>query len=154
MSKFTQAQKEQLKRCVIESTVRRLTFVEMQQYVKEKMQLEISIDYLGRIKNSLRKDSQKQLSIYHKDKFAFVEEIFFKRVKEYEHYQHILHDIIANSPDNPIAQVKAIHELSEITASLANLFHDLPGILSYGVDSFPRTPPTPTTTTTPSESPI
>lgn len=47
-------QKEQLRRCVIDCTVRHLTFADMQQYIKEKLQIDISTDYLRHVRSSLR----------------------------------------------------------------------------------------------------
>ena len=136
MSKLTRAQKEQLKRCIIDCTVRRLTFAEMQQYIKERLQIDISTDYLSHVRSSLRRDSQKLLNVYHKDRFAFIDEVFFKRVKEYENYQNILQNIIANNADKPEVQIKAVAELNDITVSLTNMFQDLPYITRLGVDAF------------------
>ena len=87
----------------------------MQQYVTEKMQVDISIDYLRHVKSSLRKDSQKQLSIYQKDRFAYIEEVFFKRITEYENNQDILRNIIANNADKPEVQIRAVAELNDIS---------------------------------------
>jgi hypothetical protein len=149
MSKLSQTQKEQLKRCVIDCTVRRLTLSEMHQYIIEKMQVDISTDYLRHIKSSLRKDAIKQLTIYQKDKFAYLDQLFFKRVAELESSQDILRNIIANNADKPEAQIKAVAQLNEITRSLSDMFDALPLIIkSAVVDEFPPLTATATATTT------
>jgi transposase len=70
MSKLTKEQKEQLKTCVVDSTIRHLTTIEMQQYVREKMGVDISIDYLWHVKSDIKKDSEAELNLYQKDRFA------------------------------------------------------------------------------------
>jgi hypothetical protein len=80
MVHLTYAQREPLKKAVLTATIQRLTIAETQQYVKEKLGFEMSLDYIWRIKANLKKASQNQLVIYQKDRFAYIEELFFKRV--------------------------------------------------------------------------
>ena len=151
MVHLTYAQRESLKKVVLTASIQKLTISETQAYIKDKLDFDMSLDYIWRLKSSLRKDSRKQLSIYQKDKFAYMDEVFFKRVEEYQNYQNILYTLIANNKDKPEAQVKAVAEISKITESFINLFQDLPAITRLGVDAFP--PPTTTATATTTESP-
>jgi hypothetical protein len=137
MVHLTYAQREALKKVVLTATIQRLTIAETQQYVKEKVGLDMSLDYIWRVKSNLKKASQNQLAIYQKDKFAYIEEIFFKRVAELENNQDILRNIIANNEDRPEAQIKAVAELSQITILLRKIFEMLPSTTRLGVDAFP-----------------
>ena len=79
MVHLTYAQRELLKKVVLTATVQRLTIAETQEYVKEKLGLDMSLDYICRVKSDLRKASQNQLIKFQKDKFAYIEEAFFIR---------------------------------------------------------------------------
>jgi hypothetical protein len=134
---LTYAQRESLKKAVLTATIQRLTIAETQQYVKEKLGLDMSPDYIWKIKSNLRKASQNQLVIYQKDRFAYIEELFFKRVAELENNQDILRNIIAKNEDRPEAQIKAVAELNQITVLLGKFFELLPSIARLGIDAFP-----------------
>jgi len=97
----------------------------------------MSLDYLWRLKASLRKESEKQIDVYRKDKFAYIDEAFTKRLREFEDNQTILHTIIYNNRDNPEAQIKAVAQLNETTILIHNLFSMLPNLVNgLGVDAF------------------
>ena len=86
---------------------------------------------------SLRHESEKQIDVYRKDKFAFIDEAFTKRLREFEDNQTILHTIIYNNKDNPEAQVKAVAQLNETSILIHNLFSELPNLVNaLGVDAF------------------
>jgi hypothetical protein len=139
MTHLTNAQKESLKKAVLTATVQRLTLAETQQYVKEKLGLDMSVDYLWKVKSNLKKASQNQLMIYQKDKFAYIEQAFFARVAELENSQDILRDIITKNGDKPEVQIKAVAELNNITVLLRKLFEMLPSTTRIGVEAFPLT---------------
>jgi hypothetical protein len=63
----------------------------------------MSPGYIAHLKAGLRRESEKQLDLYKKDKFAFIEGAFTKRVRELEDNQEILRHIIANNPNDPNA---------------------------------------------------
>jgi hypothetical protein len=97
----------------------------------------MSLDYLWKLKASLRKESEKQLNIYRKDKFAYIDETFTKRLREFEDNQTILRTIIYSNKDNPEAQIKAVAQLNETTILIHNLFSMLPNLIGgLGVDAF------------------
>jgi hypothetical protein len=139
MSKLSEAQKEQLKRCVIDCTVRRLTLIDTQQYVKQKMHIEISIEYIRHLRSSLKHDLEDQLKTYAIDRTAYIDEMVFKRIAELEDNQTILRNIIDNNQDNPEAQIKAVAELNETSILISQLFEMLPSITSLSVDAFQQT---------------
>jgi hypothetical protein len=61
MSKWTNEQKQEIKQLVIETIVKRLTAVESQQYISQKLKIQISLDYLNHLKASLKTDMKKEL---------------------------------------------------------------------------------------------
>jgi hypothetical protein len=66
VSKLTQVQKQQLKDLVLDATVRRLTNLEMTEYVQNKMGITISQDYLAHVKTSIKKDRKQLLKNFAK----------------------------------------------------------------------------------------
>ena len=79
MSKWTNEQKQEIKQLVIETIVKRLTAVESQQYISQKLKIQISLDYLNHLKASLKTDMKKELLSLQKDKYLFVESTFVDR---------------------------------------------------------------------------
>jgi hypothetical protein len=63
MSNLTQPQKEQLKRIILDSILQRLTTAKTQAHVKDKLGVEITIDYLNHVKMELRHDSKRELDL-------------------------------------------------------------------------------------------
>jgi hypothetical protein len=96
----------------------------------------MSPGYIAHLKGALRRESEKELDLYKKDKFAFIEGAFTKRVRELEDNQEILRRIIANNPNDPNAQVKAVLALNETIVLIANLFQMLPNMHGLGMDAF------------------
>jgi hypothetical protein len=126
MSKWTNEQKQEIKQLVIETIVKRLTAVESQQYISQKLKIQISLDYLNHLKASLKTDMKKELLSIQKDKYLFVESTFVDRKHELEALQKMLHNIVANNADKPDVQVNAIARLHEISVSLGGLYDILP----------------------------
>jgi hypothetical protein len=135
MVHLTYPQRELLKKAVITAGIHRLTISETCDMVRDKLGLEMSFDYIAHLKADLKKDTKKKLDLYKKDKFAFVEEIFFKRVAELEDSQVTLQNIIDNSKDDEI-RIKAISELTNISTLISNYYLQLPNFSSLGVDAF------------------
>jgi hypothetical protein len=79
MSKWTNEQKQEIKQLTIETIVKRLTAVESQQYISQKLKIQISLDYLNHLKASLKTDMKKELLSIQKDKYLFVESTFVDR---------------------------------------------------------------------------
>lgn len=115
---------------------RRLTPLEMQEYVRDKMNgLDISTDYLSHVKADLKRNSERQMNAYHKDHYAFLDEIFFDRTEELKTMQRILHNVISNTEDEEI-KIKAVSELTGITTLLSNYYQQLPGMSQLGASAF------------------
>ena len=85
MSKINQLQREQLKRIILDSVLQRLTTAEAQAHVKDKLGVEITIDYLNHVKMELRQDSQKELD--HLECLSYMNHLFFERIDEVKNMQ-------------------------------------------------------------------
>jgi hypothetical protein len=127
MAKLKHVQREELKNCVRESIIRRLTTKEIQRYIKQELDIDLSYDYLLHLRADIKKESEIQMSIYQKDRYAFLDEVFFDRTKELKSMQKSLHEIIDNEEDNEI-RIKAINQLQSITTQLSNYYVQLPQI--------------------------
>jgi hypothetical protein len=127
MAKLKHVQREELKNCVRESIIRRLTTKEIQRYIKQELDIDLSYDYLLHLRADIKKESEIQMSIYQKDRYAFLDEVFFDRTKELKSMQKSLHEIIDNEEDNEI-RIKAINQLQSITTQLSNYYEQLPQI--------------------------
>src|SRR6188472_2381015 len=100
MSKLNQLQREQLKRMILDSILQRLTAVETQAYVKDKLGVEISIDHLRHVKMELRQDSKKELGHLRKDRFSYMNHLFFERAEELKAMQRKLWEIIIDNQED------------------------------------------------------
>ena len=99
MSKLNTSQKQQLKDLVIDATVRRLTNLEMTNYIQDKMQITISQDYLKHVKSFIKKDAKQTFTNLRKDTDFYINSIFFDRVDELRYMQKILHEVIEANAD-------------------------------------------------------
>jgi hypothetical protein len=137
MSKLTSIQKEQLKRMVLDSVLQRLTMSETQAYVKSKLGVEITIDYLNHVKMELRQDSQKELSHLRKNRLSYMNHLFFERIDEVKNMQRKLWEIItSNQEDKPDVVVRSISELHKLSNSLCQMYEMLPVLGRLPSDAF------------------
>jgi hypothetical protein len=137
MSKLNQLQREQLKRIVLDSILQRLTAAETQAYVKDKLGVEIGIDHLRHVKMELRQDSKKELGHLRKDRFSYMNHLFFERAEELKAMQRKLWEIIKdNQEDNPDIAIRSINELHKLSNSLSSMYEMLPVLGRLPSDSF------------------
>lgn len=128
MSKLTIPQKQQLKDLVLDAMVKRLTPLEMQNEVQDKMQITISQDYLRHVKLSIKKDRKQTFEELRKDRYLFINSIFFDRVEELRYMQKVLHQVIETNEDDGDIQIKAVVQLQSITARLESYYVALPKV--------------------------
>jgi hypothetical protein len=128
MSKLTIPQKQQLKDLVIDAMVKRLTPLEMQNEVQDKMQITISQDYLRHVKLSIKKDRKQTFEELRKDRYLFINSIFFDRVEELRYMQKVLHQVIETNEDDGDIQIKAVVQLQSITNQLESYYMALPKV--------------------------
>jgi hypothetical protein len=133
VSKLTQVQKQQLKDLVLDATVRRLTNLEMTEYVQNKMGITISQDYLAHVKTSIKKDRKQTFEELRKDRYLFINSIFFDRVEELRYMQKVLHQVIETNEDDGDIQIKAVVQLQSITNQLSQYHIALPNVAKYEV---------------------
>jgi hypothetical protein len=127
MSKLNQLQREQLKRIILDSVLQRLTTAEARAHVKDKLGVEISIDYLNHVKMELRQDSQKELSHLRKNRLSYMNHLFFERIDEVKNMQRKLWEIItSNQEEKPDVAIRSISELHKLSQSLCQMYEMLP----------------------------
>ena len=127
MSKLNQLQREQLKRIILDSVLQRLTTAEAQAHVKDKLGVEITIDYLNHVKMELRQDSQKELSHLRKNRLSYMNHLFFERIDEVKNMQRKLWEIITdNQEEKPDTAIRCISELHKLSQSLCQMYEMLP----------------------------
>jgi hypothetical protein len=84
--------------------------------------IDISLPYLWSLKADIKKDSEAELNLYQKDRFALLNAIFFDRVEELKYMQKTLHKVIENNQDDGDIQIKAVNQLQSITTQLFNYY--------------------------------
>ncbi len=139
--KFNNDQKEVFKRLVLDCILQRLTTEESLDYinskVKSKYDIEIGSDYFRHIKMELRQDSKKELDHLRKNRFAYMNHLFFERVDEVKNMQRKLWQIITdNQEEKPDIAIRSIAELHKLSNSLAQMFEMLPVLGRLPSDSF------------------
>jgi hypothetical protein len=130
LSKFTNVEKEHLKQLVSDCIIQRLTTEESLLYIKDKLGLEISQDYINHMRASLKKSAEKNLKYLQKDRFVYIQNIFFDRIQELEYMQKMLWEIVNKSRDKRNLQLSCLSELRELTVLLADFYDKLPIVLS------------------------
>jgi hypothetical protein len=88
MSKFTKAQKNELKSLVANAMIRRLDVFEIQNYIQDNLHVTISPDYIYHVKMRLKRDSAKELSLLAKDRDYYLKNMFFDRVHKLDNDNH------------------------------------------------------------------
>jgi hypothetical protein len=129
MSKLTQTQKQQLKDLVIDATVRRLTNLEMSDFIQSKMQVKISGEYIRHLKYSIRKESFAQLKAYRADQMSYLTEVFLEPVSELKLMKKTLHRIIEDDEEDAEARIKAIAQLQNVNSQMLTYYQYLPQVM-------------------------
>jgi hypothetical protein len=125
MAKLSRIQREELRQHVIDSTVRRLSLKEMQRYVTHKMNgVEISTDYLRHLRANIKKDTETDFNLLRKDRYAYLDELVFDRVKELKLMQRDVHLIMMTEQDNDI-RLKAVETMQSLTDQIRSIYGDL-----------------------------
>jgi hypothetical protein len=124
--RFSQFQKDYLKQLIVECEVQRLTVEECMAYIKEKLKDEISVEHYYYLKRQIKKNLDTKLSYLRKDRTMFIAEIFFRRVSELEKLQKEQWRLYNKNADNPYLQKDCLHELHQLTITLANMYDALP----------------------------
>jgi hypothetical protein len=139
--KFTDVQREVLKRLVLDCILQRFTTEESLEYIntktKAKYDIEIGSDYIKHIKIELKRDARKELDHLRKNRFAYMNHLFFERVEELKNMQRKLWEIITdNQEENPDTVVRSIAELHKLSNSLCQVYEMLPVLGRLPTDAF------------------
>jgi hypothetical protein len=124
--RFSQFQKDYIKQLIVECEVQRFTVEESMAYVKEKLKDEISVEHFYHMRRQIRKSLDTKLSYLRKDRTAFIDQLFFRRVSEIEKLQKEQWRLYNDNADNPHLQKDCLRELHQLTITLANMYDALP----------------------------
>jgi hypothetical protein len=92
-----------------------------------KYNLEIGLDHFKHIKMELRQDSKKELDHLRKDRFSYMNHLFFERADDLKNMQRKLWEIIIdNEEDKPDVAIRSIAELHKLSNSLCQMYEMLP----------------------------
>jgi hypothetical protein len=78
------------------------------------------------MKRQIRKSLDTKLSYLHKDRTAFIDQLFFRRVSELEKLQKEQWRLYRDNANNPHLQKDWFRELHQLTITLANMYDALP----------------------------
>jgi hypothetical protein len=139
--KFNNDQKEVFKRLVLDCILQRLTTEESLDYINTKLKgkydVEIGSDFFRHIKMELKQDSRRELDHLRKNRFAYMNHLFFERVDEIKNMQRKLWQIITdNVADKPDVAIRSIAELHKLSNSLCQVYEMLPVLGRLPSDSF------------------
>jgi hypothetical protein len=129
------------KRLVLDYILQRLTAEESFKYINAKLRgkynLEVGLDHFKHIKTELRQDSKKELDHLRKDRFSYMNHLFFERADELKNMQRKLWQIIIdNEADKPDVAIRSISELHKLSNSLCQMYEMLPVLGRLPSDSF------------------
>jgi hypothetical protein len=124
--RFSQFQKDYIKQLIVECEVQRFTVEESMAYIKEKLKDEISVEHFYHMRRQIRKSLDSKLSYLRKDRTAFIDQLFFRRVRELEMLQKEQWRLYRDNAKNPYLQKDCLRELHQLTITLANMYDALP----------------------------
>jgi hypothetical protein len=129
------------KRLVLDCILQRLTAEESLKYINAKLRgkynLEVGLDHFKHIKTELRQDSKKELDHLRKDRFSYMNHLFFERADDLKNMQRKLWQIIIdNEVDKPDVAIRSISELHNLSNSLCQMYEMLPVLGRLPSDSF------------------
>lgn len=110
---------------MLECDVQRFNGREALVYIRTRLGQDISIEYFESIKRNIRRSLASKINHLREHKTAYIEQ-FFRRIAEIEKYQQALWNEYNLHPEKPYLRKDIIHELHELTVTLANLYEILP----------------------------
>jgi hypothetical protein len=117
----TKEQKEEFNQLIKSCIIYRFTNEEIQDYIKSKMGVEVSLDLIAKtIKDLKNKDTKSKLALYENNRDEYLYEKF-ERSEELKINQKELWRIVDKNPTNPMLQVDCLAEIRENTKLLTDL---------------------------------
>jgi hypothetical protein len=140
---YSKQQQNQLKQLVFECSIARLPASEISKVAYDKLGIQVTENWIGRIRRSLKNDTKKEFKHLLGDSFAYKYEVM-QRIKEVKEIQRRKWEIANKNhlTQEDLIRLKCLSELEESTVLLAEIYGSLPGM-----DQF-----TPTTNTDSSSS--
>jgi hypothetical protein len=131
-SGFSKQQQNQLKQLVYQCSFARIPASEISRLALEKLNTEVTENWVGSIRTSLKHDAEKEYKHLLSDSFAYRYE-FLQRIKEVKEIQRRKWEI-ANKEhltNEDLIRLKCLTELEESTVLLSDFYQMLPGMDSF-----------------------
>ena len=117
----TKQQREEFNQLIKSCIIYRFTIEEIQDYIKSKMGVEVSLDLIAKtIKDLKYKDTKSKLALYENNRDEYLYEDF-ERSEELKLNQKELWRIVDKNLTNPMLQVDCLAEIRENTKLLTDL---------------------------------
>lgn len=130
---YSKQQQNQLKQLVFECSIARLPTAEIQQIALDKLGIQVTENWIGRIKRGLRKESEAEFKKLVSDNFAYKYQ-YMQRIKEFEEIQRMQWEIAKKKEpltNADLIRLKCLSELKESIISMSNLYEVLPAIDNF-----------------------
>jgi hypothetical protein len=92
------------------------------------MGVDIGVDYIWHLRGDIKRDRKQTFEELRKDRYLFLNSIFFDRVEELRYMQKVLHQVIETNEDDGDIQIKAVVQLQSITNQLERYYMALPKV--------------------------
>lgn len=125
MPKFTFAQRRQIKDCLVQCRIKRLSREESQAFIRAKTQFELSIRQIDTYIKQLKMTAPKQLEDLRESRWEFLDEVF-KTKDEIEQYIKEAWILFHTSQGDKYLQLNCLKELHQLTLTRSNIIDVLP----------------------------
>lgn len=130
---YTKEQQNKLKQLVFECSIARLPSNNICQLAHEKLDMEVTENWIGRIKRRLQRDSEKEYNRLVSTNFAFKCE-YIQRIAEIKEIQRKIWEIVNKEEhlsQEDLIRLKCLSTLQESTVSLTEFYDALPAIDAF-----------------------
>jgi hypothetical protein len=129
MSKFTHAERNQIKNTVAILSIKRIPDLEILKAIFYQTKKTMTVRHLTRIKQQIKKESYHWYKTMREGQYEYIHE-FKERINEILFLQRKHHQIIDNNEHNPQVQQTSLAELHRLSITLSNLFDVAPTIMN------------------------
>jgi hypothetical protein len=129
MSKFTYAERQNIRSMVACLTIKRIPDKEILKAIAEQTDRSITLRHLTRIKQLIKKESYQWYSQLREGQFEFIHE-FRERINEIIWLQKKHHEIIDSPTEPTVNKQSSLAELHKLNITLSNYFDVAPTIIN------------------------
>jgi len=137
---FTHAVRKQIKDCVMEARVKRLTRLETHALIQSRTGKDVSIPYIDYLIRTIKKHAPARLAELRETRHAFLDEAF-KTIDEVERYMQEAWRLFHLSEQDRYLQLHCIRELHQLTITRSNIVDVIPHFSAMEVAKKPNETP-------------